>query len=74
MGISDWGRFWGPEVHGALLMSFLGFCPGCNLAGGSVQGREDSPMSADELLTLHVQGDGGLGMPGGAGGVADVLA
>lgn len=37
----------------------------------SMQGREDSPRRG---LTLYVQGDGGLGVAGGTGGIADVLA
>lgn len=39
---------------------------------GSVQGA--AWWGADECLTLYVQGDGGLSVPGRASGVADVLA
>lgn len=39
-----------------------------------MQGREGSPRRADERLTLYVQGDGGLSVPGRASGIADVLA
>lgn len=39
-----------------------------------MQGREGIPRRVGECLTLHVQGDGGLGVAGGAGSIADVLA
>lgn len=76
MWVLDQGRLWRAEVHGALWMRFLGFCPGYSLLGSqtSTQYIQGGPRRPDERLTLHMQHDGGLSMSGRASGVADVLA